>query len=435
MKFASTFLNIFVIGHAPKSGVNAGGSAAYPYIADQARTLLREFESVLVGRGRHADQLRAEVNKSKYGYANLGDIDYESDKCENPTPSYFVLPSDYPESSFFKHSGQSAEDRAVLNSELVCPAKRSMEDDYVLSHHVYAKEMFKLEDERYEVDMAIERNASAIKNLEAVDKEIRDLKEIEETEGQPFGRLTYKLKYDSINQNTVHAIGRLYNLESSDIFQSKILHYLDINPFTAIPIIFQRLKQKDSEWRRVKGALVSRWQGVNSLYYDGVSDISCTPWRKRILDYVTDSALIKECQVVDVGESKHTSISPFSAESVSEENYFLKLFDPCLKLLLPISDTVHKDVFSLLMAKRACGDSTLWTEFMAPFFGMDYTWYDDRFKETCKFFLYHILIECSIDLFFRLKTTLEKLQKHHMDQGRYWRFLLHAMRLLRVGMC
>ena len=98
------------------------------------------------------------------------------------------MPEDYPSDKFLKHSVRTSADKKVISADYVAPVRRSMEDDYLQSRQnfsVYADEMFKLEDERFEVDMVIERNASAIKNLERVDAEVRELKEVEEKEGQP----------------------------------------------------------------------------------------------------------------------------------------------------------------------------------------------------------------------------------------------------------
>ena len=196
--FASGILNkeelvlllkgLFVQGHAPKSGADAGGGAVYPEIQAEAALLMNEFETVLLGRGRFAEQTDMQLNKSKYGSFNLAGINFQAEGCEHPTPSYYSLPEDYPSDKFFKHSVRTSADKKVINADYVAPVRRSMEDDYLQSRQnfsVYADEMFKLEDERFEVDMAIERNASAIKNLERLDAEVRELKEIEEKEGQP----------------------------------------------------------------------------------------------------------------------------------------------------------------------------------------------------------------------------------------------------------
>jgi len=71
--------------------------------------------------------------------------------------------------------------------------------------------MFKIEEERYEVDMAIERNTSTIRQIELLQEEALNLKEGEIRDEQPIGRFTYKLRQQSLGSTHIGSIARLYN--------------------------------------------------------------------------------------------------------------------------------------------------------------------------------------------------------------------------------
>lgn len=90
----------------------------------------------MIGRGPYANQENALKDKSKYGCLSRRDIDFSH--SENPSPSYFTIPSDYPQSLFFSHSGQTEVDAAVLNNSLVCVIpQRSVKQRYMLSPEEY----------------------------------------------------------------------------------------------------------------------------------------------------------------------------------------------------------------------------------------------------------------------------------------------------------
>jgi paired amphipathic helix protein Sin3a len=265
---------LFMQGHAPKSGSNAGGGASNPAVANDAQELLREFEEILVGRGHFADQENLLKDKSKYGDKQVRDFDFSG--CEKPTPSYRTIPSDYPTNLFHSHSGQSGMDASVLNNTLLClPARRSTR--FVLSpdeydgpserNNIYEGNMFKVEDERYEVDMAIERNGKAMSDVEPISQEISRLKDQEEKDGQPIGRMQYKLRPRQLKSFHIGAIGRLYGDHGDEVVQQLLR-----NPIAVLPIVYQRLRDKDSEWRKIKGESMKRWALINEENYLGSLD-------------------------------------------------------------------------------------------------------------------------------------------------------------------
>ena len=241
---------------------------------------------ILVGRGPYADQETNFKDKSKYGALRTRDFDFTN--CEKPTPSYRTFPSDYPQSLFISNPGETEQDAAVLNSEVACVGVErssrkhmtSSPEDYDgvrLRRNGYEEVMFRVEDERYEVDMAIERNAQAMRQVEPFAEEATTLRENEEKDGQPIGRLQYQLKRYAMNTIPINAIGRLYG-ENGD----EVLQHLARNPLVVLPTVYQRLRQKDAEWRKVKTELRERWNALYEANYEGSMDYLCYFYRKEI---------------------------------------------------------------------------------------------------------------------------------------------------------
>ena len=239
-------------------------------------------DQVLVGRGPYADQEMAMKDKSKYGSTRTRDFDFRD--CDRPTPSYVTVPADYPASLFVSHTGQTEEDALVLNSKLICVGQQmrlsgSPEDyDAVrIRRNVYEEAMFRIEDERFEVDMAIERNAHAMRQIEPIADEVVILREGEESDGQPIGRLRYQLKNRTLNSIQINAIGRIYGDKGDEVIE-----HLSRNPLGVLPIVYARLRQKDAEWRKQKNELMEKWRQGYEANYEGSMDYLCYFSRREL---------------------------------------------------------------------------------------------------------------------------------------------------------
>jgi paired amphipathic helix protein Sin3a len=227
---------LFTQGHAPK-----GVMGHNPHVSSDAAELLRDFEEILIGRGPYAEQETALKDKSKYGSLRICDIDFTG--CSGPTPSYRVYPTDYPKSLFLSFPDQTDEENAILNKKFVCVANAenrskmadSLEayDGVRLRHNVYEETMARIEDERYDFDMAIERNAQAMRQIEPLAEEAQNLRQREEKDGQPIGRLQYKLKQNTMNSILINAVGRIYGDRGDEVLQ-----HLLRNPLIVLPIVY-----------------------------------------------------------------------------------------------------------------------------------------------------------------------------------------------------
>jgi len=231
---------------------------------------------ILTGRGPFANQQNAAKDKSKYGSLSMRMCDFS--KSEPVTPSYMKYPSDHPQKRY-SHSGQSLwrEDAAVLNTT-VCSvgdvnSKRFGIEEYdgpKMRHNVYEEILNKIEDERFEMDMAIERNFATMRLMQPIADEIIALKEQEERDGQPIGRMRYKLMPKALGPNNVSAIARLYGDKGDEVVQ-----LLSRNPVAAIPVVYMRLREKNDEWRAVKTEWNKQWKIAQADNFDGIFDVQC----------------------------------------------------------------------------------------------------------------------------------------------------------------
>lgn len=111
-----------------------------------------------------------------------------------------------------------------------------------VSHrNTYAEALFRVEDGRFETDILIETNRHCIGRLEVLKKELEEA-----------GQADYKLKLSSLSDLDKRAIRRLYSDYGVD---GLVLEMLEEIPKTTIPLIIQRLKEKEEEWMREKCSL------------------------------------------------------------------------------------------------------------------------------------------------------------------------------------
>lgn len=381
---------LFMQGHAPKSGVNAGGGASNPAVANDAQELLREFEEILVGRGHFADQENRLKDKSKYGDKQIRDFDFSG--CDKPTPSYRSLPSDYPMNLFHSHSGQSGMDASVLNSSLVCvPPRRGPRlvwspEEYngpAERNNVYEENMFKVEDERYEVDMAIERNVMAMRVVEPIAEEVTRLRELEEKDGQPIGRMHYKLRPRQLRSDQIGAIARLYGDHGDEVMQ-----HLLRNPIAVLPIVYQRLRQKDAEWRKAKSEMSKRWSAAYEANYLGSLDAKCSDYKQELEKLFDEKKIVKELKNARsfARQPGTTASAPVIRDFYPEfklgsANHETLIYQPYIRMAAQL-DLPHKDAYKLIATKISVCKSAeerlmvarVWAEVIAPTFDYPTYW-------------------------------------------------------------
>ncbi|EEA04881.1 transcriptional regulatory protein SIN3, putative [Cryptosporidium muris RN66] len=197
--------------------------------------------------------VQREAARRKYSYfcCNFAQLDYS--KCARNGNSYLHLPDDYPIAIC---TGRIDSDRQNLNDNWVSIPQGS--EDFSFKHmrkNVYEENLFKCEDERFELDMVIENNRSTIHILEPIAEQISKLS-IEE-------KKRFKLKNPPFSIIHLKAISRIYGDNGSEI-----LELLKRSPYSCIPVILNRLKQKDEEWTHARHLMNQGvWRDIQTKNY------------------------------------------------------------------------------------------------------------------------------------------------------------------------
>lgn len=361
---------------------------------------------ILVGRGPYAIQESNAKDRSKYGSKRSRDFDFRD--CDRPTTSYVSYPSDYPMALFMTHTGQTDEDTEVLNDRLICVGAERMRltgspeeyDAVRIRRNAYEEAMFRIEDERFEVDMAIERNAHAMRQIEPISEEATELRLNEETDGQPIGRLQYQLNPRTLNSIQINAIGRIYG-DNGD----EVIEHLARNPLSVVPIVYKRLREKDQEWRKQKSELMTKWKATCEANYEGSMDVMCYFNRKEVERSFSADQLRDECKrarsycsepELRMGSSVSFGLSSPDRSAVLYEPYAVVEMKP---------DTVgHLYAVKLLMSQiinrttRSKSDrekiGRVWTEFLVPFFNYPVQWVADEARESFRGNMNNHIVQC-----------------------------------------
>ncbi|KAH1014584.1 paired amphipathic helix protein Sin3b [Dendroctonus ponderosae] len=157
-----------------------------------------------------------------------------------------------------KCSGRTQLCKEVLNDQWVSFPTWSEDSTFVSSRKTqYEEYMYRCEDERFELDVVIETNASTIRVLEAVNKKLNRMGPDE----------IAKFKLDDClggNSPTLHqrALRRIYGDKSAEIIEG-----LKKNPVVAVTVVLKRLKIKEDEWREAQKGFNKIWREQNEKYY------------------------------------------------------------------------------------------------------------------------------------------------------------------------
>ncbi|CDY28682.1 BnaCnng05680D [Brassica napus] len=185
-----------------------------------------------------------EQYKEEYVGKSIQELDLSN--CECCTPSYRLLPSDYPVRTASQRSELGAE---VLNDRWVSVTSGS--EDYSFKHmrrNPYEEILFRCEDDRFELDMLLESVSSAARTAENL------LNIITEKKIAFSGSFRIEDHFTALN---LRCIERLYGEHGLDVID--ILHK---NPATALPVILTRLKQKQDEWKKCRDDFDKIWAKV-----------------------------------------------------------------------------------------------------------------------------------------------------------------------------
>ncbi|TYZ59045.1 hypothetical protein PybrP1_007594 [[Pythium] brassicae (nom. inval.)] len=270
--------------------------------------LVDEFDALL---GSHGAQKNP---KEMWPFIPLAETDLS--QCRRATPSYRALPASYP---IPPCSYRSQLERAVCNDAWVSVPTGSEDFSFKnMRKNQYEEALFKCEDERFEIDMVIDANASTIVALEPLAREIEALRGRAAAAGGDDALWRYVVDKGTFRVTHLNAISRIYGEAGA-----QILELLRKYPAGAIPVILKRLKQKDEEWRRARQDLNKQWKDVNEKNYHKSLDHSSFYFKQKDKKQTSVKVLVQEAKKLleaaekAAADAKATAVAAVSSESGS----------------------------------------------------------------------------------------------------------------------
>lgn len=186
-------------------------------------------------------------------------------------------------------SGRDEMCRSVLNDEWVShPTWTSEEWGFVSGRkNVYEDALHRTEEERHEYDFHIEAIVRTIALLEPLNNKIAQL--------NPEERANYKVKPNiggSWKAIHLRVIKKIYGREAG----LQVIQAMQEAPASAIPVVLQRLKQKEEEWKRGQRAWNKMWREVDARNYAKSLDHQAISWKINDKKALTVKALVNQIE-------------------------------------------------------------------------------------------------------------------------------------------
>ncbi|VYS66870.1 unnamed protein product [Arabidopsis thaliana] len=264
-----------------------------------------------------------ERSKDKYMGKSIQELDLSD--CERCTPSYRLLPPDYPIPSV-RHRQKSG--AAVLNDHWVSVTSGS--EDYSFKHmrrNQYEESLFRCEDDRFELDMLLESVGSAAKSAEELLNIIIDKKISFE------GSFRIEDHFTALNLRCIERLYGDHGLDVTDLIRK--------NPAAALPVILTRLKQKQDEWTKCREGFNVVWADVYAKNHYKSLDHRSFYFKQQDSKNLSAKALVSE--VKDLKE-----------KSQKEDDVVLSISAGYRQPIIPhleydyLDRAIHEDLFKLV---------------------------------------------------------------------------------------
>ncbi|KAK0630074.1 hypothetical protein B0T17DRAFT_615775 [Bombardia bombarda] len=171
--------------------------------------------------------------------------------CRGFGPSYRMLPR---RERIKPCSGRDELCQSVLNDEWASHPTWASEDSGFVAHrkNAYEEGLHRIEEERHDYDFFIEANQKCIQLLEPIAQQMLTL--------PPAERASFKMPAGLGGQSTSiykRVLKKIYGPDKG----WEVANEMFKNPFSVVPIVMARLKQKDEEWRFTQREWEKVWQG------------------------------------------------------------------------------------------------------------------------------------------------------------------------------
>ncbi|KAF5206479.1 Paired amphipathic helix protein sin3-like [Thalictrum thalictroides] len=293
-------------------------------------------------------------NKEKYMNKPISELDLSD--CPRCTPSYRLLPKNYPIPLASQRSELGAQ---VLNDTWVSVTSGS--EDYSFKHmrrNQYEESLFRCEDDRFELDMLLE---SVIATKHRVE-ELVDL--INDDTTKQEGPIRIEDHFTALN---LRCIERLYGDHGLDV-----MDVLRKNAIPALPIILSRLKQKQEEWSRCRSDFNKVWAEIYAKNYHKSLDHRSFYFKQQDTKNLSTKALLAE--IKEINEQKRREDDVLLAVAAGNRRSII----PNMEFEYSDSD-IHEDLYKII--KYSCDEvcttteqvdkvMRVWTGFLEPMFGV-----------------------------------------------------------------
>ncbi|KAA8533070.1 hypothetical protein F0562_033397 [Nyssa sinensis] len=297
-------------------------------------------------------------SKDKYLAKPIQELDLSN--CERCTPSYRLLPKDYPIPSVSQRTELGAE---VLNDHWVSVTSGS--EDYSFKHmrkNQYEESLFRCEDDRFELDMLLESVNVTTKRVEEL------LDKIDDNSIKTDSSIRVEDYFTALN---LRCIERLYGDHGLDV-----MDVLRKNAPLALPVILTRLKQKQEEWARCRSDFNKVWAEIYAKNYHKSLDHRSFYFKQQDTKSLSTKALLAEIKEITEKKQKDDDVL-LAIASGNRRPIIQHLEFPNLKFEYPDSD-IHEDLYQLI--KYSCGEvctteqldkvMKVWTAFQEPMLGV-----------------------------------------------------------------
>jgi paired amphipathic helix protein Sin3a len=368
------------------------------------KDLIEEFKRIINAVGSPD----APTHDDSWHSVPLSEIDFS--RCRRCSPSYRALPRDYPNPPCSERSNM---EKSVLNDVWVSLPMGSEESNNFrhMRKNQYEETLFRCEDMRFEIDMCIDSNASTLQRLSKIFDELRFLSRNEMSHaksiisiGAGLGGKVYQYTLDGRVLGVIHkhVIRRIYGDDGHEILELCVK-----NPSVALPIVVNRLRQKNEEFCAARFILNKKWKDIAEHNYYMSLDHRSITWRttdKRATSTRTIVSEIKE-------RAAHNGLEGESATGVrmekakEEHGIFYEvtmgcaisrkmdltglplptktIFTPHLSLIFDSSSWAQRDAYRIIAFalerssinpgdKERC--NRLWREIIGPWFGLRLSW-------------------------------------------------------------
>ncbi|CAA2982104.1 paired amphipathic helix Sin3-like 2 isoform X1 [Olea europaea subsp. europaea] len=287
-----------------------GHSAKALRIEDKDRELKREVDG-----GKEKDRY-----SSKYLGKSIQELDLSN--CLSCTPSYRLLPEDYPIAAASQRSELGAQ---VLNDHWVSVTSGS--EDYSFKHmrrNQYEESLFRCEDDRFELDMLLESVSSAAKRAEEL------LNSINDNADNP---ICIEEHFTALN---LRCIERLYGDHGLDV-----MDILRKNPSLALPVILSRLKQKQEEWTKCRADFNKVWAEIYAKNHYKSLDHRSFYFKQQDLKNLGTKSLVAEIKEI---KEKNENEDHVLLGIAAGNNFFVH---PNLEFEYADAD-IHEDLYEII---------------------------------------------------------------------------------------